>query len=90
MGVPLVTLRSDRFAGRMGAAVLTAIDRQEWVADTESEFVAIAKKLVSDVDELNEMRQQQRFRVEASPLMDEPRFSKDFVNVLRAAWEDQS
>ncbi len=41
-GVPMVTLRGERFAGRMAAAMLTALGRVDWVAETPDQFVAIA------------------------------------------------
>ena len=88
MGLPLVTRRGDRFASRMGAAVLSALGREEWIADTKSDFVRIAKDLSQDVSRLAAMRASQRAEMEASPLMQEEKFAHAFVEGVRRAWRE--
>lgn len=45
MGVPVVTLAGGTMMSRQSAALLSAIGRQEWVAETEDAFAAIVARL---------------------------------------------
>ncbi len=48
MGVPVVTLRGDRHAGRVGASLLTQIGLTDLIADSVEEYVEIAVALAGD------------------------------------------
>ncbi len=45
MGVPVVALRGDRHAARVGASLLSAAGKNEWIAETQIEYLEIARKL---------------------------------------------
>jgi predicted O-linked N-acetylglucosamine transferase (SPINDLY family) len=81
-GVPLVTLEGTSFRERMSVSFLTAIDRAEWVAKSEADYISICKTLASDLDKLNDIRLTQRRRVEQSPLMDEEAFVEEVERVI--------
>ena len=87
MGVPLVTLPSDRFAGRMGVSALKAIGRSTWIANSEDNYVEIAQRLASDLSSLDNQRAVQREQFDNSPLTDEDGFAESFLNGIRTAWE---
>lgn len=55
-GVPVVTLAGPRRPSRAGASILTAADKPEWIAETPSDYIAIATGLASDVAELSKTR----------------------------------
>lgn len=82
MGVPMVTLTSQRVMGRAGTALLTLLDRTGWIATSEEEFVDIAAKLASDIGALNRLRFELRPHMEKSPLMNGPEFAKKFGDAL--------
>lgn len=89
MGVPLVTLPSDRFAGRMGVSALKAIGCDSWIADSEDRYVEIAQELASDLSALTRQRASQREQFEVSALTDEHGFAERFLDGIRVAWEAQ-
>lgn len=69
MGVPVVTLRGEGRAGRVGASILRAAGCADWIADTPTRYVEIAAGLAADVG-LGALRSGLRARVLASPLAD--------------------
>ncbi|MBM3574047.1 MAG: hypothetical protein FJX52_17055, partial [Alphaproteobacteria bacterium] len=71
-GVPVVTLAtSDRFVGRMGAALLDAIGLNRLIATTRGQYVEAATSLALDTDVLQVLRAGLRTRMSGSPLADE-------------------
>ncbi len=70
MGVPVVSLTGERLASRMTASMLTAIDRPEWIAHSESEYVAKVVALAQDVAGRTVQRATQRGRMAVSTLCD--------------------
>lgn len=87
MGVPLVTLRGDVMASRLGASFLAQLGRERWVADSAEQFVAIACALAADLPALERARQALRPAMQASPLMDVARFVDAFSQRLHAMWQ---
>ena len=56
MGVPIVTLPGRRPCSRQTHGFLTAIDHQDWIADSPEHYVEIAARLASDTSELATLR----------------------------------
>lgn len=71
MGVPVVSLRGGVHASRVGASLLQACGRQQWVAESPSEFAQIALELGRDLPRLRELRSTLREEVRRSSLCDE-------------------
>lgn len=86
MGRPVVTLRGNRHAARVGASLLTAVGHPEWIARDAEEYVEIAMKLAQDPARLATESARLRGQIIASPLMDHVRQSARFGIALRACW----
>jgi predicted O-linked N-acetylglucosamine transferase (SPINDLY family) len=86
MGVPVVTLAGDRFAGRIGEAILKVIGHPEWVARDEEAYIAIAQGLALDREGRAGLRRDLRQALLASPLANPRRFTSGLEAALRAAW----
>ncbi len=86
MGVPIVSMVGDSFKSRMGTGILNYLDRAEWLASTQDEYVRIACDLASDVQALNTLRLGLRAQMEESALMREDIFNHHFGEGLRAMW----
>ncbi|MBC7995267.1 MAG: tetratricopeptide repeat protein [Rhizobacter sp.] len=86
MGVPVVTRRGRTHTSRMGASLLGAIGRDDWVADDDAAYVATILRVAADVVGLARWRSQARERLAESALFDEPGFVRDFEAVLQQAW----
>jgi predicted O-linked N-acetylglucosamine transferase (SPINDLY family) len=86
MGVPMVSLRGDRHAGRMSASIITAVGLAELIAENADQFVEIATKLAGDVEGLSHLRSELRVKVKASPLCDAIAFTRQLEFAYRAIW----
>lgn len=89
MGVPVVSLRGDRHASRVGESLLRTVGLDEFVAQNEDEYVSIAVRLASDRDRLATLRQTMRERLRASPLMDEHGFVRELEACYLEMWQEK-
>lgn len=87
MGVPVVTLRSERIGARVGESLLQTVGMTEGLAVSEDEYVERAAALASDPARLASLRATLRDRVLASPLCDGQAYATRFESALRAAWQ---
>jgi protein O-GlcNAc transferase len=88
MGVPVVTLRGQTVIGRAGVTVAKNLGLPELIADTPEEYLRIAIGLSSDLARLAELRAVLRPRMQASPLVDGPRFARNMEALYRVAWSE--
>lgn len=90
MGVPVVTLSGDRHAARVGASLLKAVGHEEWIAKSEDEYVAIARRLAGDGERRRTIRESLRSEMSHSLLLDHPEQAKRFGEALRACWRSKA
>jgi protein O-GlcNAc transferase len=86
MGVPVVTLRGDRHAGRVGASLLGQIGLTDLLANSVEEYIEIAAALANDRSRLADLRRSLRPRMEASPLCDSRAFARKMEAAFRSMW----
>jgi hypothetical protein len=87
MGVPVVTLRGDRHAGRVGASLLGQVGYPDMVAGSVDRYVDIAATLAGDPARLADLRHVLRPRIERSPLCDGPAFARKVEQAYRTMWQ---
>jgi predicted O-linked N-acetylglucosamine transferase (SPINDLY family) len=88
MGVPVVSLVGRTAVGRGGASILTNIGVPDLIARTPEQYVQIATDLAGDLPRLAELRRTLRARMQASPLMDAPRFARNVEAAYRQMWRN--
>ncbi len=86
MGVPVLTLRGDRHAGRMVASVLSCLGLNDWVSETPEEYVARAVQAAGEPEELARLREGLRERVRQSALCDAESFTRQLEAAYRGMW----
>lgn len=69
MGVPVLSKRDRPSMGCIGATWLKPLGLQEWIADTESEYIATAVTKASNLMELSRLRTDLRKRLQDSPFL---------------------
>ena len=82
MGVPVVTLAGACHAARVGASLLTAAGRPQWIAVADDGYVALAADLAGDLTTLAAERARLRQAVGASTLVDVARFARTLEDTL--------
>ena len=88
MGVPVVTLAAPTAMGRAGLSLLSNLGLPELVAQSPDEYVHIAATLATDLPRLAHLRASLRPRMEQSPLMDAPRFTRHVEAAYRHMWKN--
>lgn len=82
MGVPVIALRGVRHADRVGASILTHAGLESLIAETESQYVDLARSLASDTSQLRCFRQTLRSVLKDSSLCDERGFAAKIESVF--------
>lgn len=90
MGRPVVTLGGDRHAARVGASLLTAIGRPEWIATSVDDYVRIAARLASEPAQLAVSAASLREQMRGSALMDQAGQGARFAAALRRCWQERA
>lgn len=88
MGVPVVSLAGESPVSRAGLSQLSNLGLQQFAAQTEEEFVNVATGWAGDQLQLAHLRATLRGRMEASALMDAPRFARQIEDACRQMWRD--
>lgn len=83
MGVPVITLAGNRYAGRLGVSVLENLGLSELIAQSESDYIDKAMGLATDLDRLTVLRAELRARFQESGLCDGAGFTRELEEVYR-------
>jgi protein O-GlcNAc transferase len=87
MGVPVISLRGDRHAGRVGASLLAAVGLDELVVPSLEAYVALARDLAADRERLAAVSRSLRGRLAASPLLDARSLARAVEAAYREMWQ---
>jgi protein O-GlcNAc transferase len=88
MGVPFVTLAGNTFMSRQGLGLLKNAGLPDWVAADEDEYVELAARRAGDLQTLQQLRQELRARLIASPIFDAQSFARNFEGAMRDMWRE--
>jgi predicted O-linked N-acetylglucosamine transferase (SPINDLY family) len=87
MGVPVLTLKGDRYLSHLGESINQNAGLGDWIASTPDDYVARAVALSADLPRLAELRGRLRPQVMETSLFNAPRFARQFEAALWAMWE---
>lgn len=90
MGVPVLTLKGDKFAARMGASFMQAAGLDQFVSRNSDGFVKNALAVTGDRLALNALKRGLRDRLLRYPAWDAQLFAEDFSGGLRDIWRRSS
>ncbi len=86
MGVPVITIVGQTVVGRAGLSQLRNLGLPELIAESPEQYVRIAARLANDLPCLASLRATLRERMQNSPLMDAPRFTRSVEAAYRKMW----
>ena len=87
MGVPVLSLRGDRFMSCTAGSIALNAGLPDWVAADEDDYVAKAVAYAANLVRLGMLRASLRQQVLVSPLFDAKRFARHFEDALWGMWE---
>ena len=88
MGVPIITLKGNRYISHFGESINSNLNMSNWIAENCEDYILKAKKFSSDINELSKIRTSLRQSCLQSPVFDSKRFSKNFDQMLWKIWKD--
>ncbi len=86
MGVPVVTMYGDTFAGRHSASFLRTMELDQLVGDDMADYVRRASALIADPAKLKAVSVDLRRKLRESALCDHDRFAAAVSGELRRVW----
>jgi predicted O-linked N-acetylglucosamine transferase (SPINDLY family) len=90
MGVPVLTLKGDRFLSHLGESIAINAGQSDWIAEDIDDYINKAIYFSSNLEIIKHLRNSLRERVLNSPIFDTPRFAKNFGEVLQGMWGHRS
>jgi len=88
MGVPVITLPTETFAGRHSLSHLSNVGYPEFIARDRSDYTRRAAHLANDLERLSFIREGLRKQIADSPLCDAAQLTSNLFLLLRQAWRD--
>ena len=86
MGVPVITLKGNRYIFHFGESINANLNMHEWIAEDPKEYVSKAIKFSSDINQLSKIRMNLRKIALQSPVFDAPRFAEHFSMMVWDMW----
>ena len=86
MGVPMLTVRGQTFASRVGASLLTAVDLDDLIMNGLDSYIATAVDLAVNPSRLTAVRKRLSDGLLHTSLLDNPRFAADLEHLYEAMW----
>ena len=88
MGIPVISLSSPRWSGRLGETILNGVGHPELVADSPQQYHELAINLAADLPRLEKLHAELRERMETSPFCNGPAFTAKLDQAYREIWQD--
>ena len=90
MGVPVITLKGDRYLFHFGESINANLNMHDWIANNKEEYISKAIKFSSNLEQLSSLRMNLRETALKSPVFNAPRFADHFSKMLWDVWGEFS
>lgn len=89
LGIPVLTLRGDRFIGHQGETLLAGLGLEAWIAENREDYVRRAVTLAADLPALADLRTALGQRIVDAPVFDGQRLGCAIGAAWRAMWQER-
>ena len=86
MGVPVITLKGDRYLFHFGESINANLNMHDWIANNKKEYISKAIKFSSNLEQLSLLRMNLREIALKSPNFNASRFADHFSKMLWNVW----
>jgi predicted O-linked N-acetylglucosamine transferase (SPINDLY family) len=86
MGVPVITLKGNRYLFHFGESINSNLNMNNWIAKNHEEYISKSLEFTSDIKQLSKIRKTLRQIALKSPVFDAVRFSENFSEMLWDIW----
>ena len=86
MGVPFITKVGDRHCARVGMSLLKSVSLQEFIVESDEEYISKAIELSQDPNRLNKIKHDLRDKMLKSSICDKDAFCNQFSDAIRKMW----
>ena len=86
MGCPVVAKAGASIPGRLSATILASVGLDDWVAESDADYVAIAVRKAGDIERLASLRARLRGIVGESASGNPDRYARAVEEAYRAMW----
>ena len=87
MGVPVMTLKGNRYLFHFGESINFNLNMSHWIANNHEEYIAKTIEYSRDLNELSRIRENLRSVALKSPVFDASSFGTHFSNMLWDIWK---
>lgn len=87
-GVPIIALEGERMIERQTSAILRLLGLDAWVAGSLDDYLALAIRLSSETQKIQELRQTLRARMMGTALIDAKQFTAQLEQAYRSMWRN--
>lgn len=88
MGVPVLTLKGQRFISHQGETILSSVGLTDWIANGREDYIALAVSKAGNLYSLFELRRNLRERLLGSAFADAPRLATHLEAAWRGMWRN--
>ena len=88
MGVPVLTLKGNRYLFHAGESINANLNMFDWIAKDYEDYISKAINFSSNIDKLSKIRVNLREITLKSPVSDAKNFANHFSNMLWKMWKN--
>ena len=88
MGVPVITLKGDRYLFHFGESINSNLNMLDWIAGNHNEYISKAIKFSSNLKELSKIRKNLRSNALKTAVFDARSFAEHFDKMLWNMWKN--
>lgn len=86
-GLPVITMRGQGFAARVGSSLLNAVGMSELITESEKEYEALILELATNKDKLINVKKKLAANLLSTPLFDTEQYTKYLEDGYQQAYQ---